>query len=87
MKIFDCFMFFDEEMLLELRLNILSKYVDYFIIVESIYNHKGEKRDLNFDPKKFENFKDKIIYLVYDQIPLEVEKITNNDSERENQEN
>ena len=46
MKIFDCFMYFDEEMLLELRLNILSNYVDYFIIVESIYNHKGEKRDL-----------------------------------------
>ena len=83
MKIFDCFMYFDEDMLLELRLNILSNYVDYFIIVESIYNHKGEKRDLKFDPKKFENFKDKIIYLVYDQIPLEVEKITNNDSESE----
>ena len=83
MKIFDCFMYFDEEMLLELRLNILSKYVDYFIIVESIYNHKGEKRDLKFNPKKFDNFKDKIIYLVYDQIPLEIEKITSNDSEKE----
>ena len=83
MKIFDCFMFFDEDMLLELRLNILSKYVDYFIIVESIYNHKGEKRDLNFDLKKFENFKEKIIYLVYDEIPLELKKIHNNDTEIE----
>ena len=32
MKIFDCFMYFDEETVLELRLNILDKYVDYFVM-------------------------------------------------------
>ena len=36
MKIFDCFMYYDEEMILDLRLNYLNNYVDYFIIVESI---------------------------------------------------
>jgi beta-1,4-mannosyl-glycoprotein beta-1,4-N-acetylglucosaminyltransferase len=46
-------MYFDEEMILDLRLNILNKYVDNFVIVESIYNHKGEKRELKFNPKKF----------------------------------
>ena len=46
MKIFDCFMYFDEETVLELRLNILDKYVDYFVIVESSFTHKGDKRDL-----------------------------------------
>ena len=51
MKIFDCFMYFDEETVLELRLNILNKYVDYFIIVESSFTHKGEKRDLKLDRK------------------------------------
>ena len=66
MKIFDCFMYFDEEIILDLRLNILNKYVDYFVIVESIFTHKGEKRKLKFEPKKFEKFKHKIIYLVYD---------------------
>ena len=45
MKIFDCFMYFDEETVLELRLNILDKYVDYFVIVESSFTHKGDKRD------------------------------------------
>ena len=35
MKIFDCFMFFDEEVLLDLRLNYLNNYVDEFVIVES----------------------------------------------------
>ena len=83
MKIFDCFMYFDEEMILDLRLNILNKYVDNFVIVESIYNHKGEKRELKFNPKKFENFKDKIIYLIYDEIPLEVESISDNELENE----
>ena len=49
MKIFDCFMFYDEELLLDIRLNILDKYVDFFIIVESEYFHNGKKRQLKFD--------------------------------------
>ena len=49
MKIFDCFMYFDEEIVLDLRFNILDKYVDYFIIVESNFTHKGDKRELNFN--------------------------------------
>ena len=52
MKIYDCFMYFDEEMILDLRLNILDKYVDYFVIVESIFNHKGDKRNLQFNHLK-----------------------------------
>ena len=48
MKIFDCFMYFDEEIILDLRLNVLNDFVDYFVIVESTFNHKGEKRALKF---------------------------------------
>ena len=44
MKIFDCFMYFDEEVVLDLRLNILNEYVDYFVIVESIFTDKGDRR-------------------------------------------
>ena len=83
MKIFDCFMYFDEEMLLDLRLNILNKYVDYFVIVESVFNHKGDKRNLQFNPKKFEKFKDKIIYLTFDEEPQNIEKILGNENEGE----
>ena len=83
MKIYDCFMYFDEEMILDLRLNILDKYVDYFVIVESIFNHKGDKRNLQFNPKKFEKFKEKIIYLTYDENPMMIEKVYENDSEGE----
>ena len=83
MKIFDCFMFFDEEMILDLRLNILNKYVDYFVIVESTFTHRGEKRELKFNQNKFEHFKDKIIYLIYDQIPENIEDINTEDTENE----
>ena len=69
MKIFDCFMYFDEDLVLELRLNLLDAYVDYFVIVESKFNHKGEKRDLKFNIDKYQNFKKKIIYLIFDQTP------------------
>ena len=74
MKIFDCFMYFDEETVLELRLNILDKYVDYFVIVESSFTHKGDRRNLKFDHQKFKKFKDKIIYITFDEEPLEIAK-------------
>ena len=83
MKIFDCFMYFDEEQVLDLRLNVLYKNVDYFVIVESIYNHKGEKRNLLFDTKKFQQFSNKIIYLKYEKIPETVETINSDDEENE----
>jgi beta-1,4-mannosyl-glycoprotein beta-1,4-N-acetylglucosaminyltransferase len=81
MKIFDCFMYFDEDLLLDLRLNILDKYVDYFVIVESCFNHKGEKRKLNFDISNYKKFNKKIIYLNYDKVPDKIEDIKANDSE------
>ena len=80
MQIFDCFMYFDEELVLDVRLNTLDKYVDYFVIVESKFTHKGEKRNLKFDHKKFEKFKNKIIYLVYNEQPKEVQIIKDTDS-------
>ena len=66
-------MYFDEEVVLDLRLNVLDKYVDYFVIVESNFTHRGEKRSLKFNHKKFERFKNKIIYLIYDQEPKKIE--------------
>ena len=83
MKIYDCFMYFDEELILDLRLNILDKFVDYFVIVESIFTHKGEKRDLKFNINKFKKFESKIVYLVYDQEPSQIEKIVSKDTEDE----
>ncbi len=83
MKIFDCFMYFDEEIVLELRLNMLNQYVDYFVIVESVFTHRGEKRKLNFNHKKFAKFKEKIIYLIYDKQPDQIERIQYEDDKGE----
>ena len=81
MKIFDCFMFYDEELLLDIRLNILDKYVDFFVIVESEYFHNGKKRKLKFDINKFQKFKNKIIYIIHKNEPLEIAKLSDKDSE------
>ena len=81
MKIFDCFMYFDEDVVLELRLNVLNKFVDYFVIVESTFTHKGDTRELKFNIEKFSKFKDKIIYLVYDKEPKNIKKILDSDDE------
>ena len=74
-------MYFDEEVVLDVRLNTLDRYIDYFVIVESTFTHKGERRNLKFNHKKFEKFKDKIIYLIFDKEPDGIEKIYENDSE------
>ena len=42
MKIFDCLTFNDENSILEIRLNEMDKYVDYFVIVEFGENHQGK---------------------------------------------
>ena len=79
MKIYDCFMFFDEEMLLDLRLNVLNEYVDKFVITEAKYMHSGKPKKLVFDINKFTKFKDKIIYQVIDKEPINIETIYEED--------
>ena len=56
-------MYFNEDIILEIRLNELNKYVNNFVIVENKFTHSGEEKGFNFDINKFPKFKDKIIYL------------------------
>jgi beta-1,4-mannosyl-glycoprotein beta-1,4-N-acetylglucosaminyltransferase len=76
-------MYFDEEIVLDVRLNTLNDFVDYFVIVESKFTHKGDLRELKFNHKKFQKFKDKIIYLIYDKLPPEIEEVKTNDHHNE----
>ena len=64
MKIFDCFQFFNEENVLDLRFNILDEFVDFFVIAESTTDHQGHDKKLNFDIEKFKKFKKKIIHVI-----------------------
>ena len=62
-KFYDCFSDWDEDLLLDLRLNILDEYVDYFVIVEGNKTWQNNFKKLRFDIKKFEKYKKKIIIL------------------------
>tara|TARA_Y100000590_G_scaffold468491_1_gene651435 strand:- start:4351 stop:5250 length:900 start_codon:yes stop_codon:yes gene_type:complete len=82
MKIYDCFQFFDEEMLLDVRLNVLDKYIDKFVITEATYTHNGKPKKLNFDINKFSKFKDKIIYIIVDNQPPDLHIINDDDKDK-----
>jgi beta-1,4-mannosyl-glycoprotein beta-1,4-N-acetylglucosaminyltransferase len=71
MKIIDCFNYFDEDNILELRLNILNDYVDQFVIVEAKEDHQGNKKRLNFNIKNFRKFSKKINYIVQNKIKID----------------
>ena len=63
--IIDTFLYFNEEELIELRLDYLSEIVDYFVIVEANLTHQGKEKDWNFEKllsSKFTKYKEKIIY-------------------------
>jgi beta-1,4-mannosyl-glycoprotein beta-1,4-N-acetylglucosaminyltransferase len=76
-------MYFDEDIVLDVRLNYLDKYVDQFIIIESEYNHKGEKRTPLFDINKFKKFENKIKYILTNDIPPGIESIKIDDNKSE----
>ena len=81
MDIYDCFMYFDEDLLLDLRLNSLDKFVKKFVITEATYTHNGSKKKLKFDINKFKKFKDKITYLVVDKQPDNILELTSGETE------
>ena len=80
--IIDTFMYFDEDMILDIRLNTLNEYVSKFIICESRYNHKGVKKKLNFNIKSFKKFENKIKYIVLENLHKNLHEIKENDSEK-----
>ena len=81
MNIYDCFMYFDEDLLLDLRLNTLNKYVKKFVITEATYTHNGAKKKLNFDIGKFIKFKDKINYIIVDEPPPNILNLVEGEDE------
>ena len=74
MAIFDCFQYFNEEHIADLRFNILNEDVDFFVIVESTVNHQGQSRKLHFDKNKYKRFQKKIIYIEVDDTPESIKK-------------
>ena len=69
MKIYDCFMYWDEDLLLNLRLNILDKYVNYFVIVEGNRTWQDNPKKFKLKLNKLKKFKKKIIYIRVTDFP------------------
>ncbi len=69
--IYDCFTFFDEADLLELRLRTLDEVVDRFVIVEADVTFQGAEKPLNYvaNAARFERWSDKIIYVPVTDVP------------------
>jgi len=63
MKIYDCFMYNNEDLILEIRLNYLDEYVEKFIIIESKFDHQGNQKKKFFNIKKFLKFRNRIRYI------------------------
>ncbi|KKN77579.1 hypothetical protein LCGC14_0358540 [marine sediment metagenome] len=84
--IYDCFTFFDELMLLEIRLKELSPVVDKFVLVESTHTHSGKPKRLYYDEVKddevFAPFKDKITHVVYNPAVFAPNRFDNDRNQR-----
>ncbi len=66
-KIIDCITFYDNNFIFDFRYNVINEFVDKFIICESIFDHRNQKKDKNFDlTGKYKN-NPKIIHLLLDK--------------------
>jgi len=77
MKIYDCTNYFNEDLMYGLRLEILDKYVDKFVVAESKYTHSGQPKKLHFNINRYSKFKDKIHYIVVDKEPEDLIDLSN----------
>tara|TARA_B100002051_G_C16643919_1_gene590147 strand:+ start:207 stop:1076 length:870 start_codon:yes stop_codon:yes gene_type:complete len=73
-------MFYDEDLVADLRFNILDEHVTKFVVVESKFTHSGEKRNLLFDINKYSKFKNKINYIILENEPSNLEIINDSDT-------
>ncbi len=69
--IYDCFTFFNELDLLDIRLHELDDFVDKFVIVESTVTFTNIKKPLLYELNKsrFKSFHKKIIHIVVEDSP------------------
>jgi beta-1,4-mannosyl-glycoprotein beta-1,4-N-acetylglucosaminyltransferase len=70
--VYDCFIFFNELDLLEIRLNELNEVVDKFVLIEANKTFQNNHKPYYFEENKerFSPFLDKIIHIKLDKYPL-----------------
>tara|TARA_B100000029_G_scaffold422941_1_gene429905 strand:+ start:1803 stop:2612 length:810 start_codon:yes stop_codon:yes gene_type:complete len=67
--VYDCFSYWDEDLLLDLRLNILNEHVDYFVIVEGNKTWQNNPKKFRFNINNYIKFKEKIRYIKVEDLP------------------
>ena len=79
MKIIDSTTYFEEDLMMDLRFNILDPYVDEFIVCEARFSHSGKEKEIKFDKKKFSKFEKKINHIILENEPDDIIKKDNLD--------
>jgi beta-1,4-mannosyl-glycoprotein beta-1,4-N-acetylglucosaminyltransferase len=74
MSVYSCSLFLNENDVLEIKLNEQWNFVDKFIIIEAGETHTGNKKSFNFDHNRFEQYKEKLVYVSFDNFSTEMEK-------------
>ena len=70
MKIYDCFTYCGEDLLLDIRLKTLNESVDKFVIIEGNRYFNGDKKPKLFNIEKFKSFESKIDYYFIQDYPV-----------------
>ena len=83
--IYDCFTFYNELDMLNFRFDYLYDVVDYFVLVEANYTHKGNRKKLFYGDNKelFKKYEKKIIHIIVDDMP-NTENAWDNENFKEN---
>ncbi len=71
-RVYDCFTYFNEDLLLDLRLRTLSETVDVFVVVEATRTFSGRPKPLHFDRGRYPEFADRIRHIVVDDLSPDV---------------
>lgn len=69
MKIIDSTTYFEEDLMMDVRFNVLDPYVDEFIVCEASFSHSGKEKKIHFDKKKFPKFEKKINHIILEKEP------------------
>ena len=70
MKIYDCFTYLNEDLILSIRFNVLYNHVDYFVVVEGNKTHSGEIKKKILISKNFQNLRKKLYIFLYQNFHL-----------------
>lgn len=83
-RIFDCFTYFNEDAMLDLRLETLAEVVDVFVVVEATRTYTGRSKPLLFDRDRFPGFADRIRHIVVDDLSPNVADAWDNEYHQRN---